>query len=113
VYTPILALNAMIAHHLARGGPSREHFRPLLQSEDVAAMTSVIDPLSVEPHAPPHRRLVVGAWNDQMALREPAIALHQRWNGQIYWYDGSHVGHIFSRRIQAVTEEFLAGALTA
>ncbi len=113
VYTPILGLNAMIAHHLARGGPSSERFRPLLQSDDVTAMTSVIDPLRVEPAAPPDRRLVVGAWNDQMALREPAIALHQRWGGQLYWYDGSHVGHIFSRRIQAVTEEFLAGALTA
>ncbi len=113
VYTPILALNAMIAHHLARGGPASERFRPLLQSDDVTVMTSVIDPLSVEPLVPADRRLVVGAWNDQMALREPAIAFHQRWNGRLYWYDGSHVGHIFSRRIQAVTEEFLAGALTA
>lgn len=113
VYTPILGLNAMIARHLARGGPASERFRPLLESADVAAMTSVIDPLGVEPLAPPHRRLVVGAWNDQMALRESTIALHQRWNGRLYWYDGSHVGHIFSRRIQAVTEEFLADALTA
>lgn len=113
VYTPILGLNAMIARHLARGGPASERFRPLLQSEHVTEMTSVIDPLRVEPAAPPDRRLVVGAWNDQMAMREPAIALHERWNGRLYWYDGSHVGHIFSRRIQAVTEEFLAGALTA
>ena len=48
-----------------------------------------------------------------MAMREPALALHDRWGGQLYWYDGSHVGHLFSRRIQAVTEKFLAGALTA
>ena len=52
VYTPILALNAMIAHHLARGGPASERFRPLLQSDDVTVMTSVIDPLSVEPLVP-------------------------------------------------------------
>ncbi len=113
VYTPILGLNAMIAHHLARGGPSSERFRPLLQSDEITALTSVIDPLSAEPAPPPHRRLVVGALNDQMALREPAIALHEKWGGQLYWYDGSHVGHIFSRRIQAVTEKFLADALTA
>ncbi|MGE5698422.1 MAG: alpha/beta hydrolase [Candidatus Sericytochromatia bacterium] len=113
VYTPILGLNAMIARHLARGGPASERFRPLLQSGHVAEMTSVIDPLRVQPAAPPHRRLVVGAWNDQMAMRDPAIALHERWNGRLYWYDGSHVGHIFSRRIQTVTEEFLAEALTA
>jgi hypothetical protein len=36
-------------------------------------------------------------------------ALH---GGQLYWYDGSHVGHIFSRRIQSVTETFLSAALT-
>ncbi|MBV8964696.1 MAG: alpha/beta hydrolase, partial [Mycobacteriaceae bacterium] len=113
VYAPILGLNAMIAHHLARGGPSSERFRPLLQSADVSAITSVIDPVALEPLPPPQRRLVVGARNDQMALRAPALALHERWGGQLYWYDGSHVGHIFSRRIQAVTETFLADALTA
>ena len=113
VYTPILGLNAMIAHHLARGGPASERFRPLLQSDEVTALTSVIDPVALEPTPPPERRLVVGAWNDQMALRDPTLALHDRWGGQLYWYDGSHVGHIFSRRIQAVTEKFLAGALTA
>jgi hypothetical protein len=97
VYTPILGLNAMIAHHLARGGPSGERFRPLLASADVAAMTSVIDPLSLEPLPSAYRRLVVGTAHDQMARREPALALHRRWGGQLYWYDGSHVGHIFSR----------------
>jgi hypothetical protein len=112
VYTPILGLNAMIAHHLARGGPSSERFRPLLQSDEVSAMTSVIDPLALEPVPTPHRRLVVGAANDQMAFRQPALALHERWRGQLYWYDGSHVGHIFSRRIQAVTERFLEGVFT-
>jgi hypothetical protein len=30
-----------------------------------------------------------------------------------YWYDGSHVGHLFSRRIQAVTELLLHEAFTA
>jgi pimeloyl-ACP methyl ester carboxylesterase len=113
VYTPILGLNAMIAQHLARGGPSSEALRPLLLSDEVVAMTSVIDPLCVEPAPPPHRRLIVGAWNDQMATRAPAIALHDRWDGELYWYDGSHVGHLFSSRIQAVTERFLRAALTA
>ena len=112
VYTPILGLNAMIAQHLARGGPSSERFRPLLQSDEVTACASVLDPVALEPAPPPERRLVVGAWHDQMALREPAIALHQRWGGRLYWHDGSHVGHIFSRRTQAVTEKFLTEALT-
>ncbi len=112
VYTPILGLNAMIAHHLARGGPSSERYRPLLLSDEVSAMTSVVDPLALEPTPPPDRRLIVGARNDQMALPGPALALHERWGGELYWYDGSHVGHTFSRRIQAVTERFLRGVFT-
>ena len=107
LYTPILGLNAMIARHLARWGSTRGQFRELLGSDVVAALTSVIDPLKVEPAPPPHRRLIVGAWHDRMAMREPALALQQRWGGEFYWYDGSHVGHIFSRRVQAVSERFL------
>jgi hypothetical protein len=111
LYTPILGLNAMIARHLARGGPShdgfRDGFRELLASPEVSKLTSVIDPLRVDPAPPPHRRLIVGAWHDRMAMREPAVALQERWGGQLYWYDGSHVGHIFSRRVQRVTERFL------
>jgi hypothetical protein len=69
----------------------------------------VIDPLRVDPAPPPQRRLIVGAWHDRMAMREPAVALQERWGGQLYWYDGSHVGHIFSRRVLSVTERFLRG----
>jgi hypothetical protein len=79
----------------------------LLGSAEVSKLTSVIDPLTVSPAPPPHRRLIVGAWHDRMAMREPAIALQERWGGQLYWYDGSHVGHVFSRRAQRVTERFL------
>jgi pimeloyl-ACP methyl ester carboxylesterase len=109
LYTPILGLNAMIARHLARWGPSRDGFRELLQSPEVSKLTSVIDPLTVDPAPAPHRRLIVGAWHDRMAMREPAIALQERWGGQLYWYDGSHVGHVFSRRVQGVSEQFLRG----
>jgi pimeloyl-ACP methyl ester carboxylesterase len=109
LYTPILGLNAMIARHLARWGPSRDGFRELLESDEVSNLTSVIDPLRVDPAPPPHRRLIVGAWHDRMAMRDPAVALQERWGGQLYWYDGSHVGHIFSRRVQRVTERFLNG----
>ncbi|OBF60952.1 esterase [Mycobacterium sp. 852002-50816_SCH5313054-b] len=107
LYTPILGLNAMIARHLGRFGQSRAGFRELLGSPEVSKLTSVIDPLRVEPAPPPQRRLIVGAWHDRMAMREPAEALQERWGGQLYWYDGSHVGHIFSRRVLKVTERFL------
>ncbi len=107
LYTPILGLNAMIARHLARWGPSRDGLRALLSSSEVSKLTSVIDPLGADPAPPPRRRLIVGAWHDRMAMREPTIALQERWRGQLYWYDGSHVGHLFSRRVQAITEGFL------
>jgi pimeloyl-ACP methyl ester carboxylesterase len=107
LYTPILGLNEMIARHLGRWGSSRDGYRELLQSSEVSRLTSVIDPLAVDPVPPPQRRLIVGAWHDRMAMREPAVALQQRWGGQLYWYDGSHVGHLFSRRVQRVTERFL------
>jgi pimeloyl-ACP methyl ester carboxylesterase len=107
LYTPILGLNAMIARHLGRWGSPHDGFRELLGSTEVSKLTSVIDPLAVDPAPPPQRRLIVGAWHDRMAMREPAIALQQCWGGQLYWYDGSHVGHVFSRRVQRVTERFL------
>jgi pimeloyl-ACP methyl ester carboxylesterase len=111
LYTPILGLNAMIARHLGRWGSSRDGYRELLQSPVVSRLTSVIDPLAVEPGPPPQRRLIVGAWHDRMAMREPATALQERWGGQLYWYDGGHVGHVFSRRVQRVTERFLQGVV--
>lgn len=107
LYTPILGLNGMIARHLGRFGQSRAGFRELLGSPEISKLTSVIDPLRVDPAPPPQRRLIVGAWHDRMAMREPAEALQERWGGQLYWYDGSHVGHIFSRRVLKVTERFL------
>src|ERR1700748_1285008 len=107
LYTPILGLNAMIARHLGRWGPSRNGYRELLQSSEVSRLTSVIDPLAVDPAPPPQRRLIVGAWHDRMAMREPAVALQQRGGGQRYWYDAGHVGHVCSRRVQRVTERFL------
>jgi pimeloyl-ACP methyl ester carboxylesterase len=111
LYTPILGLNAVIARHLRRWRSSRGGFRELLASAEVSKLTSVVDPLAVNPAPPPHRRLIVGAWHDRMAMREPAIALQERWAGQLYWYDGSHVGQVFSRRVQTVTERFLRGVV--
>ena len=81
LYTPILGLNAMIARHLSRWGhgQGQEGFRELLESPVVSKLTSVIDPLLVDPAPPPERRLIVGAWHDRMAMREPALALQERW----------------------------------
>lgn len=96
VYTPIFGLNAMIAAHLGRLGPSVCDTVELLASDVVSQVASAVDYQSVEPTAPAQRRLIVGAWHDQMAGREPALALHERWGGQLYSHQGSHVGHLFA-----------------
>lgn len=108
VYTPIFGLNAMIAAHLGRWGPSVHDTIELLRSEPVERAMSVVDYQAVEPTAPPRRRLIVGAWHDQMARREPAERLHERWGGELYWHRGSHVGHLFAGGVQRASERFLA-----
>ena len=107
VYTPIFGLNSMIAQHLGRWGPAVADVGDLLLSSTVAQLTSPVDLLATEPSPPPERRLIVGARHDRMAWPEPAFALHQRWGGELYWHDGSHAGHLFSRRVQAASERFL------
>ncbi len=107
VYTPILGLNAMISAHLGRWGPSVDDTIDLLGSDTVAAMAAVVDHTGVEPTPPPHRRLIVGAWHDRMAMREPAQQLHRRWRGELFWHRGSHVGHLFARGVQDTSEKFL------
>lgn len=109
VYTPIFGLNAMIAQHLGRWGPTVAEVSDLLRSETVAQLAAPVDLLETQPSPPPERRLIVGAWHDRMALREPALALHERWGGELFWHDGSHAGHLFSRRVQSVSERFLRG----
>ena len=78
------------------------------QGDVVSAMTSVIDPLATTPVTA--RRLIVGAWHDQMAMRSSALAMQDRWGGELHWHDGSHVGHLFSGGVQQVTERFLSAA---
>jgi pimeloyl-ACP methyl ester carboxylesterase len=107
LYTPILGLNGMIARHLHRWGSAAEIVSTAMESDIVSDLTSVIDPLAIDPLPPPQRRLIVGAWHDQMAYRQCALAMHERWGGELYWHDGGHVGHLFSGAVQAQTERFL------
>ncbi|MCV7279844.1 alpha/beta hydrolase [Mycolicibacterium flavescens] len=111
VYTPIFGLNAMIAAHLGRWGPSVRDTIELLRAEPVEQLMSVVDYHALEPSAP--RRLIVGARHDQMARPEPAEQLHERWGGELYWHRGSHVGHLFAGGVQAASERFLAAVAHA
>ncbi|MCG7609153.1 alpha/beta hydrolase [Mycobacterium sp. CnD-18-1] len=105
LYTPILGLNNMIGLHLGRWGSAGRQSARALQSTTVAAMTSVIDPLHTQPRT--DRRLIVGAWHDRMAMRSSALSMHEQWGGDLYWHNGSHVGHLFSGAVQDATERFL------
>ncbi|MBX7430590.1 alpha/beta hydrolase [Mycobacterium sp. Y57] len=107
VYTPIAGLNAMIAAHLGRWGPSVHDTIELLGSDAAAQVMAAVDYQSVEPTAPERNRLIVGAWHDQMAGRDTALELHGRWGGQLHWHRGSHVGHVFAGGVHGVTERFL------
>lgn len=107
LYTPILGLNAMIARHLGRSGSAHREYRRLLRSEVVSRLTSVIDPLMADPAPPPRRRLIVAARQDRMAMPEPALVLQEKWGGQLHWYGGGHVSHVFSPRVQRISERFL------
>lgn len=107
VYTPIFGLNTMIAAHLGRWGPSVDETIELLGSDAAQQVSAVVDYQAVEPTPPPDRRLIVGAWHDQMARRDPALVLHERWGGELYWHRGSHVGHLLAGGVQAASERFL------
>lgn len=111
VYTPIAGLNSMIAHHLWRWGPAGVSVSDALHSEVAAALMSVVDLLQTDPTPPAERRLIVAARHDRMAYPEPAVALHHRWGGQLFWHDGGHAGHLLSRRVQVQTERFLQEAI--
>jgi pimeloyl-ACP methyl ester carboxylesterase len=113
LYTPIRGVNAMIALHLPRWGDTGQgrEAAAMMGSDVITALTSVIDPVNAMPSPPPERRLIVGAWYDQMAMRDPALVLHERYGGRLYWHDGGHAGQLFSRRVQRVTEDFLRTAL--
>ena len=88
VYTPIFGLNAMIAQHLGRWGPSVRGVSDVLRSATVARLASPVDLLAVEPSPPPQRRLIAARTGQD--LEEPA-------------------GHLVSRRVHATSERFLAG----
>jgi hypothetical protein len=94
-------------HEAGQGQPLDLLFSRARRIQDDLGFNIALPLQPGEPSPPPHRRLIVGAWHDRMALREPALALHARWGGELYWHDGGHAGHLISRRVQAESERFL------
>ena len=105
---PMLDAHATIAHHVARTGGRGRELAGLLRDDAVTACGSVVDPLALDPHAPPDRRLVVAARNDRMASVRAAERLHERWGGQVHWHPGGHIGHLMSGDVRRVVDDFLS-----
>lgn len=104
---PMLDVHGTLAHHMERAGPRGRDLAALMRSDPVTAVTSVIDPLSVDPYPTPDRRLVIAALNDRVTSLGAARRLHAHWGGKVHWYHGSHVGHAMSRDIHRAVDSFL------
>ncbi len=104
---PMLGVHSTLAHHMDRAGKLGRTAAELLRTDSVRAVSSVVDPLSVEPFAAPARRLVIAALNDRVTWVTAAQRLHDHWGGRIEWYPGGHVAHVFSGRVHELTDEFL------
>lgn len=109
VMVPMMDAAKTIAHHLHRTGGRGRTLAALLRSDAVHQVSSVVDPLVLEPHAPPDRRLVVAALNDRMTSIRAAQRLNVRWGGQVHWHAGGHIGHLMSNDVRLVVDQFLLG----
>ncbi|HET9420871.1 MAG TPA: hypothetical protein VFO49_07030 [Nocardioides sp.] len=108
---PMLDAHATIAHHTERTGRRGKRLAALLRAEPVRMLGTVVDPTELEPHAPPERRLVVAALNDRMTSVKAAQRLHERWQGDVHWHHGGHIGHLMSGGVRAELDAFLARRL--
>lgn len=108
---PMLDAHATIAHHTERTGRRGKRLAALLRAEPVRMLGMIVDPTELEPHAPPERRLVVAALNDRMTSVKAAQRLHERWQGDVHWHHGGHIGHLMSGGVRAELDAFLARRL--
>jgi pimeloyl-ACP methyl ester carboxylesterase len=107
VTVPMLGMHATVSHHLRRAGTTGRRMADLFEAPGVRAVDAVIDPMSVVPLAPAHRRLLVAAVNDRMTSVRAARRLHDSWGGQVHWHPGGHIGHLLSPDVRSVVDEFL------
>jgi dienelactone hydrolase len=104
---PMLDAHATIAHHTERTGARGKRLAAMLREEPVRRLGAIIDPTELEPHAPPDRRLVIAALNDRMTSVKAAQRLHERWQGDVHWHHGGHIGHLMSGAVRAQLDAFL------
>jgi predicted alpha/beta hydrolase family esterase len=92
---------------LDRGGEHGKRLATLLRSEPVRRVSSVIDPMILEPYPPTSRRVVLAASNDRLTSMRAAQRLHERWQGEVAWHAGGHIGHLMSSGARSVVDDFL------
>lgn len=107
---PMLDAHATIAHHTAKTGGRGRTLAALLREEPVVRIGALVDPTELEPRAPRDRRLVIAALNDRMTSVKAAQRLHQRWQGEVHWHHGGHIGHLVAGSVRGAVDEFLAPA---
>jgi len=105
---PVCDLPSLYLHH------SDERFRrrggEVLTGTAASDVLSVVSPLAIEPRLPWDRRFVFAGLVDRMATPTQARRLWEHWERpRITWYDGNHVGFMWSRDVT----DLLAGALEA
>ena len=77
-----------------------------------AHVMSAVDYQSVEPSLA--SRILGSSWVRGMTgwhFVSPHWLCTSAGVAQLYWHNGSHAGHLFSRRVQAVSERFLGASV--
>lgn len=71
----------------------------------------VVSPLAFAPRVPAGRRFVYAGLGDRMAPPNQAHALWEHWERpEILWYQGNHVGYLWSRQVTAFLNDCLTTA---
>lgn len=105
---PVSDLPTLMNHHAPdrlRRRADSEH----LLGDKVADLLRVVSPLALEPRVPHDRRFVFAGRIDRMATPHQAQRLWEHWDRpRMAWYDGNHVGFLWSHRVDRFVQEALA-----
>lgn len=105
---PMSDLPSLFAHH----APERLRRRPdseYLLGPVTDDVLKVVSPLALEPLVPRDRRFLYAGLVDRMATPRQAHLLWEHWERpRIAWYDGNHVGFLWSGAVNEFVREALA-----
>jgi hypothetical protein len=100
------------AELISRHAPSRLFRRPEYQSlRDMGRrVQQVISPLALEPRLPRERRFIYAGMADRLVSpRRQVRELWDHWDQpRISWFEGGHIGFLWSAQVRAFVQEALA-----